>query len=59
MRPEGLGSIGDRTHNLPVCSAVPQVTAAPRTPHGGGGSSRWLVGSPYNGPLRPRGLVEV
>jgi hypothetical protein len=38
MRPEGLShwkirdSIGNRTADLPVCSAVPQPTAPPRTP---------------------------
>jgi hypothetical protein len=38
MRPEGLShwkirdSIGNRTRDLPVCSAVPQPTAPPRTP---------------------------
>jgi hypothetical protein len=38
MRPEGLSlknssdSIGNRTRDLPVCSAVPQATGPPRTP---------------------------
>jgi hypothetical protein len=34
MRPERLchcNSIGNRTRDLPVCSAVPQPTAPPRT----------------------------
>jgi hypothetical protein len=26
-------TIGDRARNLPVCSAVPQPTALPRTPY--------------------------
>jgi hypothetical protein len=36
MRPEGLSlknsgdSIGNRTRDLPACSAVPQTTAPPR-----------------------------
>jgi hypothetical protein len=27
-----IGTIGNRTHELPVCSAVPQPTAPPHTP---------------------------
>jgi len=39
VQPEGLcqwknsnDTIGNRTHDLPVCSVVPQTTAPPRTP---------------------------
>jgi hypothetical protein len=34
VRPEGLHEwkIGNRTRNLPICIAVPQPTATPRTP---------------------------
>ena len=46
VRPEGLcqwkkssDTIGDRTHDLPTCSAVPQPTAPPRAPKVDG---RWL-----------------
>ena len=46
-------TIGNRTHDFPTCSVVPQPTALPRAPDEGDSKKKWFQPTRYRNFYKP------